>query len=49
MNKTPLELAANDTIRELIIAYSNPKYMPDDKEINTELKKLRQYDTRVTK
>jgi hypothetical protein len=49
MGKTPLELASSETVRELIIAYSNPKYMPDDQEINTELKKLRKHDTRVTK
>lgn len=33
-NKTPIELAASDKIRELIIAYCQPQYMPGEQEIN---------------
>lgn len=34
LKKTPLEMAANDHIKELMIAYCSPEYMPDEKEIN---------------
>lgn len=30
LKKTPLELAANDHIKELIIAYCSPQYMPNE-------------------
>jgi ankyrin repeat protein len=39
MKKTPLEMAANDHIKELMIAYCSPDYMPDEKEINQQSKK----------
>lgn len=48
LNKTPLEMAANEHIKELIIAYSNPKFMPGEVEINNESRK-RMEDIRVTK
>ena len=37
--KTPLELAPNDHIKELIIAYSQPKFMPSEREILSQGKK----------
>ena len=48
MKKTPLELAANDHIKELMIAYCSPQYMPDEKEI-IENGKKRYQDVRVSK
>ena len=33
LNKTPLECAANDHIKELMIAYCSPQYMPDEKSL----------------
>ena len=48
MKKTPLELAANDHIKELIIAYCAPQYMPDEDAIKAAEKK-RYTDTRVNK
>jgi hypothetical protein len=48
MNKTPLELAANDHIKELMIAYCSPQYMPDEDSLNKDAaKKFR--DTMVNK
>jgi ankyrin repeat protein len=32
-NKTPLELAANDHIKELIIVYSSPTYIPKQEDL----------------
>lgn len=32
-NKTPLELASNDHIKELIIVHSSPQYRPKDNDI----------------
>lgn len=34
LKKTPLEMAANDHIKELIIAYCAPQYMPDEEALN---------------
>ena len=39
LKKTPLELAANDHIKELIIAYCSPQYMPDEDTIKAAEKK----------
>lgn len=46
--KTPIELAANDNIRELIIAYSSPEFMPNGEEID-EIQKKRYRDVLVNK
>lgn len=46
--KTPIELAADDHIRELIIAYSSPEFMPNSQEI-TELEAKRYRDVLVNK
>ena len=47
-HKTPIELAANDHIRELIIAYSSPEFMPTSEEID-EIEQKRYRDVLVNK
>ena len=50
LKKTPLEMAANDHIKELMIAYCSPNYMPDEAELNKiAAAKKRHQDTRVNK
>jgi hypothetical protein len=35
LKKTPLELAKSENIKELIIAYCSPNYMPNENELTT--------------
>mmetsp|Transcript_5802 Transcript_5802/g.9264 ORF Transcript_5802/g.9264 Transcript_5802/m.9264 type:complete len:123 (+) Transcript_5802:949-1317(+) len=45
--KTPLELAPSEHIKELMIAYSSPQYMPSEQQLLGAVK--RKVDTRVNK
>jgi len=49
LKKTPLELAANDHIKELMIAYCSPNYMPDENELNKQAITKKRIDTIVNK
>ena len=48
LKKTPMELAANDTIRELIIVNTSPEFQPSNDEID-DLENKRYRDVLVNK